>query len=247
MILFFSGTGNSEYVAKRIAKETGEEVINLGDRIREKNYDPISSDSRWIIVAPTYAWRLPRFVDDYLRRIELRGSRDVYFVLTCGGQIGNAGKYAKMLCDAKGLEYRGLAEVVMPENYIAMFSAPGEAEALAIIGKAEPVIDRIIERIKAGRTLEERVTVLDKFLSSAVNCGFYKLYVNDKAYRVSGECIDCGLCEKICPLGNISIENGKPKWNGNCTQCMACMNHCPVKAIDYGKVSVNKVKYVCPK
>ena len=29
MIIYFSGTGNSEYTAKRIGKETGDETINL--------------------------------------------------------------------------------------------------------------------------------------------------------------------------------------------------------------------------
>ena len=31
MILYFSGTGNSKYVAKRIADALGDEIVNLND------------------------------------------------------------------------------------------------------------------------------------------------------------------------------------------------------------------------
>ena len=33
MILYFSGTGNSEYIARRIAKATGDEILSLNERI----------------------------------------------------------------------------------------------------------------------------------------------------------------------------------------------------------------------
>lgn len=55
MILYFSGTGNSEYVAKRISKETGDKCINLFEKIRNHNVSEIHSERPWIIVAPTYA------------------------------------------------------------------------------------------------------------------------------------------------------------------------------------------------
>ena len=77
MILFFSGTGNSEYVAERIGKDIGDTVLNLFDKIRKKDYSALQSDKPWIVVTPTYAWRIPRIVTDWLRKTELIGSRDI--------------------------------------------------------------------------------------------------------------------------------------------------------------------------
>ena len=34
MILYYSGTGNSEYAAKRIGGEIGDEVLNLFEKLR---------------------------------------------------------------------------------------------------------------------------------------------------------------------------------------------------------------------
>jgi len=98
MILCFSGTGNSEYAAKRIGKEINDEVINLFDKIRNSDNSELSSDRPWIIVVPTYAWRIPHIVQKWIENTCLTGSRDIYFVMTCGGSIGNAGKYLEKLC-----------------------------------------------------------------------------------------------------------------------------------------------------
>ena len=62
MILYFSGTGNSRYVAERIAKALGDELFNMNDHIKAGDTSPVTSDERLIIVTPTYAWRIPRIV-----------------------------------------------------------------------------------------------------------------------------------------------------------------------------------------
>ena len=136
MIMYFSGTGNSEYVAKKIGKELRNEVLNLFDKIRNNDHSYLTSDKPWVIVVPTYAWRIPRIVHEWLMKTELGGSLDIYFVMTCGDSIGNAGKYLKKLCASKGMNYKGCASITMPENYIALYNAPNKKEALEIIERA---------------------------------------------------------------------------------------------------------------
>ncbi|MFQ6977546.1 MAG: hypothetical protein ACLRSD_11640 [Oscillibacter sp.] len=87
---------------------------------------------------------------DHLLRTELRGARETWFVMDCGSEIGNAAKYNRALCREKGLVYMGTAQIVMPENFIAMFNAPTVEEARRIVAKAEPFIDRAIAAIRAG-------------------------------------------------------------------------------------------------
>lgn len=62
--------------------------------------------------------------------------------MTCGSEIGNAARYNQALCRKKGLRHRGTLPVVMPENYIALFDAPEEAEARKIIAAAQPALER---------------------------------------------------------------------------------------------------------
>ena len=136
------------------------------------------------------------------------------------------------------------AQIVMPENYIAMFSAPQADEARQIVAKAEPDIDRAIAAIQANQPFAPtRNNLYDRFMSGPVNPVFYRFFVKADAFRATDACIGCSKCVELCPLNNIRLENGKPVWGKNCTHCMACICYCPKEAIEYGKKSKGKPRY----
>lgn len=248
MILFFSGTGNSEYAAKRIGKEIGDKALNLFQKIRCRDFSEMHSNSPWVIVVPAYAWRIPRIVQEWLERTSLSGNKNIYFAMTCGGSIGNAGKYLEKLCAVKKLNYMGCRAIIMPENYIAMFSTPAEEKALAIIRQAESVIDEIALMIKNNDAFPRpAITFRDKINSGIVNDIFYPIFVHAKKFYATDACISCGKCVDVCPLNNTRLENSKPTWGNNCTHCMACICRCPSGAIEYGEHSKGLPRYVCPK
>lgn len=244
MILYFSGTGNSKYAAERIAKELGDTCLSMNDRIKSGDTSPVETGEGLVIVTPTYAWRIPRIVRQWLLETKLAGARQVWFIMTCGSEIGNAHKYNLALCQEKGLVCMGTAQIVMPENYIAMFGVPDAKEAGEIVEKAKPDIDDAIARIKAGQLFSApRNNLYDRFMSGPVNPIFYRFFVKAAAFRANDACIGCGQCVKNCPLNNIALKDGKPKWGKQCTHCMACICYCPTEAIEYGKKSIGKPRY----
>lgn len=244
MILYFSGTGNSRHAAQRMADALGYTLLSLNDRIRSGDTSPVETGERLVIVTPTYAWRIPRLVRDWLLRTELTGAKQAWFVMTCGSEIGDADRYNRRLCQEKDLACMGTAQIVMPENFIAMFNAPTVEEARRIVAKAEPFIDRAIAAIRAGHMFSPpRKKLYDRIASSAVNPVFYPLFVKANPFTASDVCIGCGKCEKLCPLNNITLQNARPVWGTNCTQCMACICYCPTRAIEYGKKSAGKPRY----
>lgn len=244
MILCYSGTGNSRYVAKRIAAALGDELLSMNDRIKAGDTSPVEGNERLIIVTPTYAWRIPRIVRDWLTKTEFPGAKRVWFVMTCGSEIGNAAKYNRALCREKQLTYMGTAQIIMPENYIAMFDAPQADEARQIVARAEPDIDRAATAIAANQAFPlPRDNLYDRFMSGPVNPIFYSFCVKAKPFTASDACIGCGKCAALCPTNNINIQNGKPVWGGDCTHCMACICYCPAEAVEYGKKSLGKPRY----
>ena len=244
MIFFFSGTGNSKYAARRIADALGDTLLSLNDRIRAGDTTPVDTGEQLVIVTPTYAWRIPRIVRDWLLRTELRGTKQVWFVMTCGSELGNADRYNRALCRAKGLGCMGTAQLVMPENYIAMFGVPQAEEARKIVARAEPDLDRAIAAIRAGLPFAPtRSNLYDRFMSGPVNPIFYSLCVKANAFTVSDACTGCGQCARRCPTGSIALRGGKPVWGKACTHCMACICYCPAEAIEYGKKSRGKPRY----
>lgn len=248
MIIYFSGTGNSEYVAKRIGKEINDEELNLIEKIQNNDYSHLTSDKPWILVVPTYTWRIPRIVHEWLMKTKLGGNRNIYFVMTCAGSNGYASKYLKKLCLEKDMNYKGCASIIMPNNYIALSNTPNKKDSLAIIAKSEQIISDTVKYIKNDLSFPEAdVTFKDKFNSGLLNDIFYPILIHSKKFYATNACISCGKCENVCPLGNIQLENGKPNWGNNCAHCMACICRCPKEAIEYGKNTNGRVRYICPK
>lgn len=247
MVVYFSGTGNSRYAAKLISSALGDEVIDSSSYIKNGIAAELISAKPWVFVAPIYAWSFPKVFGDFIRSGCFSGNKNAYFVLTCGADMGAAWDKTEALCAEVGLSHMGTYPCVMPDNYVAMFSAPEPEKAEKIIAKAEVGLFEIAKKIGQGERLSRPSNgFFGRVKTGAVNSAFSKFYISDKKFIAKENCISCGKCADVCPLGNITMENGAPKWNGNCAQCMACICSCPVEAIECGKLSRGKRRYLCP-
>ena len=66
MILFFSGTGNSQYVAKILAEKTKDDIISINKLVKQGNQKQLVSQGKpFVFVCPTYAWRIPIEMKEY--------------------------------------------------------------------------------------------------------------------------------------------------------------------------------------
>jgi flavodoxin len=101
MILRFSGTGNSLYIAKFIAKIIDDKIVSINELIRNNSKEKMLSDKPFVFVCPTYAWRIPNIVDTHIKETIFGGNNKAYFILTCGGDTGNAIYYIKKLAVKK--------------------------------------------------------------------------------------------------------------------------------------------------
>ena len=247
MIVYFSGTGNSRYCAQMLSAELDDELTDAFRFIRDGVEAELFSERPWVFVSPTYGWQLPRVFADFLRSGSFTGCKAAYFVMSCGSEIGDAGARIEELCAEKGFEYQGVLEVVMPENYVAMFEVPDAAESAAIIDAARPVLAAGIDAIRRReRFPKRRVGVVDRLKTAMINPVFYALFVKARAFYATSACVGCGKCERGCPTHSISLRDGRPVWGDNCTHCMACICSCPAEAIEYGRISKGKPRYQCP-
>ena len=247
MIVYFSGTGNSRYCARILAEELGDSCMDSFHFIRDGIAAELASEKPWVFVAPTYGWQLPRVFVEFLRSGSFAGSREAYFVMTCGSDTGSAAARNRELCRELGLCYRGTLPVVMPENYIALFRAPAPEKARRIVAAARLLLHRRAKCIREGRDFPEgKAGPLDRLKSGPVNRLFYRFYIKAGPFAATDACTGCGRCRELCPLGNICLEGGKPVWGDRCTHCMACICLCPAEAIEYGRISRGKRRYRGP-
>ena len=116
MVVYFSGTGNSKYVAERIADSLQEKLLCMNERIKSGDTGPVKTGEKLVVVVPTYAWRIPRVVSDWIGQTEFVGAKNVWYVMSCGSSIGGADIYNRKLSEKKGLKHMGTAQIIMPEN-----------------------------------------------------------------------------------------------------------------------------------
>ena len=107
MVLYFSGTGNSRYLVRRIAEGLDTPLYDLNACIKAGDTAPVQTGQDVVLVTPTYAWRIPRVVPQWLGKTALTGAERIWFVMDCGSEIGNAAKYNRQLAAQKHLRYMG--------------------------------------------------------------------------------------------------------------------------------------------
>lgn len=247
MVLYFSATGNSKLVADYISEILTDDCICLNGYLRSGEKCVFKSDEPFIFIAPIYAWRFPASIEELIRKAKLSGNRKIYFIGTMESQAGSCGKHLRLIADHKKMEYMGFKAISMPSNYILGRALPDEAEALQIIKRAVPHIEAVCDKISACQELDsDKGQFLGSICSGLINAAFNKLFISSRGYRVSDACISCGLCERICPVGNIVLRGKVPEFGRECIGCYGCINRCPSNAIDIGNITVGRRRYVCP-
>ena len=103
--------------------------------------------------------------------------------------MGNMPKYLSEICGQKTFTYMGCGEVVMPENYIAMFNAPERVEAVKIIKNADMVIKQIVDVIRHNGTIPKKIVgAFAKASNGMINTLFY----------ATDACIGCEIGRASC-------------------------------------------------
>lgn len=253
MIFYFSGTGNSLYIAKSIAEQNNENLVSITATIREdkEHYEYKLKDDELIgVVYPIYAWAPPKQVLQFIEKLKLSNYNDNYIftVATCGANIGNTIEVLDKTLKKKNLHLNSGFSVVMPNNYIISGDVDTKEVEASKLLKAEEVIYTINDTIKHRKkdVYQIKKGFMPKILTSIVNPLFNKHAINTKKFYVNDKCIGCGLCEKVCNCGTIKVQE-KPIWGNNCSQCLACIHLCPTNAIQYGKGTEKKGRYKHPK
>lgn len=253
MIFYFSGTGNSLYVAKSIALSQNDTVVSVAECFKNKQFDFALSVGEPVgFVFPVYFYGVPIIVSDFINKLKINNYHPgtyTFSICTCGGSAGNAMNRFKGILKKNAFHLDSGFTVVMPDNYILLFDLlPPEKKREEILKSAEPQIYRankhITDRLKNRYILKKGA--FPRFMTF-VNYPVYYYGRNTKSFHATTDCIGCGLCEKVCPCCMIHLVNNVPVWDeGKCTQCLACLHRCPSKAIQYGKKTQKRGRYINP-
>ena len=224
MVFYFTGTGNSLYIAKQIE----ENPISIPQAIHREN-QAFSAD-RIGIVAPVYGHEVPAMVKDFLRNAVFHTDY-FYMILTYGNRHGGAAELAKELCDTCGIAVNYINVIMMVDNWLPGFDMNEQTQ---LDKKIDENMAVILSDLNARRNMISAVTDTDRAAHQQFLDGMRRMPedVWQHLLRVTDGCIGCGICEKVCPASSIHVLDGKAVHiPGNCQTCLACAHACPQKAI----------------
>lgn len=235
MIYYFSGTGNSKWVAEQLAVQTHDEATDL-----IKTRGTIKVEGLTIgLVFPIYAWGIPEPVKHFLN--QLTGKPSFAFgVCTCGSEAGKAMDHLQNIWSMNSTY-----SVVMPSNYIIGAPTESEGSIHQKIAQATTQLQTMASQINDRRSV--KAVTEGKFAeikSSLVAPSFNRFARRTGPFFATERCISCGECVENCPAQTINLIDGKPHWGKKCYQCTACINGCPVQAIEYGKGTATRTRYL---
>lgn len=244
MIVFFSGTGNTEIVARRLAELTGDrQLVALeGETLRVPESVVLRAEGDVVVWAfPTYSWGIPPVVVDFMRRVGMDsptlGARH-YMLTTCGDDMAYADRQWRKEMRRRGLDAAGAYAVVMPNTYVCMkgFDVDPKDVAERKLAAAPAAVKRIADAIMSGS--REDILIRRGFSwvkSYVIYPWFVRFAMSAKPFWTTDACISCGKCAARCPMGNIVMENGRPRWGDGCALCLRCYHACGRHAVRYGK------------
>lgn len=254
MIFYFSGTGNSKWIAGEVAAYQNEKMISIAEEMAVLNNTfqyTLGASEMVGFIFPVYSWAPPVIVMEFIRRISFTNYKGHYcfFICSCGDEAGLTLKIMHEIIRKREWKWNAGFSVIMPNNYVSLPGFDTDSKELEQKKLNESVVEvQRINGILANRTencFDCREGSFAFLKSRIINPLFNRFQVTAKPFHATDDCISCGLCEKYCPMHNVKVE-GKPVWGDNCTSCLACYHICPRHAIHYGKATLKKHQYFHP-
>lgn len=224
-VCYFTATGNSLYVAKRI----GGDLLSI-PQIMKSNALDIEDDAVGV-VCPVYAGQMPMMVKSFMEKAKIKTSY-LFVVYTFGMSETAARPNAIAVLEKAGKKLDYVNAIKMVDNYLPGFEMKNQIET-AGEKKIEEHIDQVCSEIQSRKKNVGKIGVGDKIMMAAIRGTMGKMIFKRTAaqsYIVNDDCIKCGICAKVCPANNIRIED-KPVFADRCEVCYACAHNCPKNAI----------------
>lgn len=224
MVFYFTATGNSLYVAKRLddAPRSIPQCIHADSMVY--------ADDVIGFVCPVFAGELPNIVMDFLKKATFKASY-IYFILTYGNDATDAPEWTSRKCEELGIHVNYIATICMVDNYLPVFDMN---EQVKLDKKIEAQMQEICASVAEKKQEIPSATRKDRRLHKMVRF-MYKVRPsmgNGSLISINDNCVGCQICTKVCPVGNFEIENNRAvRKQQTCEFCLACAHHCPQKAI----------------
>ena len=243
ILLYFSGTGNSLSIAKKLAALLGNaKVAPFSDATNHC----LTSFQRVSLVYPVYYTHAPNAVVKMVHAFPLHAAQQVSLIATYSASHGYALQDVADTLVLLGVTAQQF-KIRMPGNYLLEYGAFPQGLQKHLLKsadeKATHIAAQIMYQCATSPILPNRMAKIGQKNASRKMQSFAEL---GKQFSYISQCISCGQCARICPVNTIQMAQNKPMWGDHCQQCMACVQWCPQDAISHPRRKSSRKRYHNP-
>ena len=258
-IFYFSGTGNTWFIAESLRKGLfirGIDVdcysIEDSELAKTGAIEQLIAESSHIIIGyPIYGSVAPRPMIEFIERFPKTYKNTKLSVFsTVALASGDGAIVYRDTLEDRGYTFHTGMEFKLSNN----FNVPGFPDVLHVGGdqkiynrneKARLKAEKMADCIAEDKPKIEGDHFFGHFLGNVQRRHIDELLLsfNDKLYVETSRCVNCGNCVKICPVHNIGLADNGIEFHGKCAVCMRCYHFCPAQAINVTKESLDGKKW----
>ena len=246
--IYMSGTGNTKHCIEKLLSivEPSAKIIP----IESSDAAPAIKENEEIYMAfPTQFSNMPYMVRDFIQtNKDIWAGKKVFCLTTMGAFSGDGTGCCARVLKKYGAEITGGLMVKMPDSVCdSKLLKKTWEENIRIIKDADKKLEKAAKEIRdSGKTPREGLSVFAHIAGLfGQRLWFYnKTTGYSSKLKISDACIGCGQCAKNCPMGNLTIKDGKAISAGKCAMCYKCISTCPKQAITLlGDTVVEQIRY----
>jgi len=248
-IYYFSGTGNSLYIAKTLQNHISDSnLIPIAAILNETSHkinNSIKTVTETIgFIFPCHGLTIPIPVKMFLKLLNLSSSKYIFAIVTRGGSVFHGFSVINKILNKQGrqLDASFIIDMGMNDPKLISFFVPTAKELKVIEMNVQEKLNTIQNRITNQEEYHDDISgdtfsrfnslnyVLERLVAFTVHYIAPKV---KKYFYTDSKCVGCGICEKVCLSRKISMVNDKPIWRNHidCYYCYTCLNFCPTESI----------------
>ncbi len=222
IIFYFTGTGNSLYIARQLAGENTE-LLSIPQMMKQGKYDFEADEIG--LVYPIYGHMPPYMVRQFIQKAKLN-AKYKFAVLTYGARKCDSVEIWDRISRKASNAFDYIGTIVMVDNWLPNFDMNEQIKIDKHIPENLQKITTDINQQKHWHepvTEEERLQHQGFMQRSGLDPEVGFLMKSEKCFAVTDACIDCGICTYVCPRGNYELTSRGVKTSGDCEFCFACI------------------------